>query len=279
MAIQLEKFKKTYVYDYPHAAITADCVVFGFDGAKLNVLLIERGINPHKGKWALPGGFLRIDETIEDCAKRELCEETGLEDVYLEQFHVFSSLDRDPRERVLTVAFIAMVRKSEFRLLAGDDAAKASWFAIDELPELAFDHEQIVAMGRTRLKEILHTRPIAFKFLDHVFSMTDLQRIYEAINDTQYDRRNFAKKAASTGLLEKVADRGALIREVPECYMSLPAEGLRSASSLVQGAMEVLPEDSERSLRLSSATLYTFDETSLDEEIRENPSKKNPFTF
>ena len=117
-----------FQYKYPHPAVTADCVVFGFDGKQLHVLLIERGLEPYKGSWALPGGFMKIDETVEQCALRELKEETGVEDIYLEQFHGFSAVGRDPRERVVTVAFLALVRKSDFRLIAGDDAAGDSWF-------------------------------------------------------------------------------------------------------------------------------------------------------
>ncbi len=190
-----------YTYKYPHAAITTDSVVFGFDGRRLYVLLIERGQDPYRGSWALPGGFLNMDETVEECARRELFEETGINDAYLEQFHVFSTVDRDPRERVVTVAFLALVRKSQ--LTAGDDAAKAQWFELDELPPLAFDHAEIIQMARERLQENLRTRPIAFRLLDKKFSMTELQRIYEAINGTSYDRRNFARKMSSTGLLRE----------------------------------------------------------------------------
>lgn len=181
--------------------MTADCVVFGFDGRRLNVLLIERGIEPFKGMWALPGGFMNIDESIEECAMRELREETGVTDIYLEQFHTFSSVRRDPRERVVTVAFLALVRMSDFRLLAGDDAANASWFWVDELPPLAFDHAEIIALARKKLPEIMRTRPIGFRLLDEKFSMTELQRLLEAVNGTTYDRRNFARKMTSTGML------------------------------------------------------------------------------
>lgn len=192
-----------YQYKYPHPAMTADCAVFGFDGKQLHILLIERGIDPYKGMWALPGGFMNIEETIEQCALRELKEETGVESIYLEQFHVFSSVKRDPRERVVTVAFLALVRKSDFRLIAGDDAARASWFELDELPPLAFDHHDIIAMARKKLPEMMRTRPIGFQLLDKKFSMNELQRLYEAINDTTYDRRNFARKMSATGLLRK----------------------------------------------------------------------------
>lgn len=190
-----------YQYKYPHPAITTDCVVFGFDGKQLHILLIERGIDPFKGSWALPGGFMKMDETVEQGALRELKEETGVENIYLEQFGVFSAVERDPRERVVTVAFLALVRKSDFRLIAGDDAARASWFELDELPPLAFDHRDIIAQARRRLPEMMRAKPIGFRLLDEKFSMNELQRLYEAVNDTTYDRRNFARKMSSTGLL------------------------------------------------------------------------------
>lgn len=194
---------KNYQYKYPHPAITTDSVVFGFDGRVLHILLIERGIEPCKGMWALPGGFMKIDETAEESAIRELEEETGVSQVYLEQFHTFSSVDRDPRERVVTIAFFALVRKSDYRLIAGDDAARANWFELDELPPLAFDHNEIIRVARRHIQEVLRNRPIAFKLLDEKFSIDELRRLYEAINGTQYDRRNFAKKMASTGLLRE----------------------------------------------------------------------------
>lgn len=125
-----------YCYRYPHAALTADCVIFGFDGRALKVLLVERGLEPYKGMWAIPGGFMKMDETIDQTAIRELREETGLVNVYMEQFKVYSRVDRDPRERVVTVAFIALVRPAEYILTAGDDAANAMWFDEQMLPLL-----------------------------------------------------------------------------------------------------------------------------------------------
>ncbi len=190
-----------YQYGYPHPAVATDSVVFGYDGRDLHILLIERGIEPFKGCWALPGGFVRMDETIEECAKRELKEETGVDNVYLEQFHVFSGVNRDPRERVITIAFFALVRKTDFHLIANDDAARASWFSIDEYPPLAFDHHEIRKQARGHLKNIIRIRPIAFKLLDEKFSMTELQRLYEIINETTYDRRNFARKMTSNAYL------------------------------------------------------------------------------
>ncbi len=140
-----------YCYKYPHPAVTADCVIFGFDGINIKVLLIRRGNDPHKGKWAFPGGFMEIDETAEQCARRELEEETGLKDVAVEQFYTFTDVNRDPRERVITVAHYALVKLSEVK--ANDDADDAQWFSLDKLPPLAFDHEEILNKAIEILKE------------------------------------------------------------------------------------------------------------------------------
>ncbi|MBO5748957.1 MAG: NUDIX hydrolase [Muribaculaceae bacterium] len=190
-----------YCYKYPHAALTADCVVFGFDGESLAVLLIERGIEPFKGRWALPGGFMRMDETITECARRELLEETGVDIEFVEQFNTFSSVDRDPRERVVTVAHYALVRKSDYKVMAGDDAVKAKWWNIKELPTLAFDHDSILRCAERVLRERIHFEPIGFNLLDEKFTISELQRLYEAILGVQFDRRNFHKKITGLGIL------------------------------------------------------------------------------
>ncbi len=233
---------KMYQYKYPHPALTTDAVVFGFDGRTLHVLLIERGIEPFKGYWALPGGFMKMDETVEQCALRELEEETGMKNVYLQQFHVFSGVGRDPRERVVTVAFFALVRKSDFRLIAGDDAARASWFEADELPPLAFDHHDIIDKARKHLPEVLRNRPIAFKLLDEKFSIAELQRLYEAITGASYDRRNFHKKMTSTRFLREEG----VSKEA--CHNRYP-------------------------------NLYSFDEAAFDEEQATDPNGRNPFNI
>lgn len=190
-----------YTYEYPRPALTADCVIFGFDGNALNVLLIERGVEPYKGYWALPGGFMRMDETIDECARRELMEETQVKDIYIEQFRVFSSTNRDPRGRVVTVAFIALVRPEAHAVKGGDDARVAMWFNCEEIPPLAFDHEEILAAAREHLREVLRVRPVAFNLLNLAFTIDELRRVYEVINNTTYDRRNFTRKAMQTGTI------------------------------------------------------------------------------
>ena len=168
-----------YHYKYPHPSVTTDCVIFGFDGTRLNVLLIERGNDPYKGCWAFPGGFLNMDESALEGAKRELYEETGLRDAYIHQFHAFSAPDRDPRERVISIAYFALVRLTDVK--AGDDAAKAQWFPLDEMPPLAFDHDKMHREALKALRRMIHFEPIGVELLPENFTKTQLQSLYEAI--------------------------------------------------------------------------------------------------
>lgn len=193
---------KKYCYKYPHPAVTTNCIIFGFDGIDLNVLLVERGIEPFKGKLAFPGGFLNPTETAEEGAARELFEETGLKNVHIEQFHTFSSPDRDPRERVITIAFIALVKIQEVK--GGDDVSDAKWFHINKMPKLAFDHESIFKMALERLKERIYFYPIGFELLPEKFTMKELQTLYETILNVKFDRRNFSKKMLKLDLLTKL---------------------------------------------------------------------------
>lgn len=194
-----------YCYKYPHPAVTTDCVIFGFDGVSIKVLLVERGIEPYKGMWAFPGGFMKMDETAEECARRELEEETGLKSASVEQFHTFTSVNRDPRERVITVAHYALVRLSEVK--GDDDAASAKWFSHDEIPSLAFDHDHILRLALKVLKERICFEPIGFELLPEVFTMTELQNLYEAILEVKFDRRNFYNKMLKLGILVEAEPR------------------------------------------------------------------------
>jgi 8-oxo-dGTP diphosphatase len=191
-----------YTYKYPHPAVATDCVIFGFDGIKLHVLLIERGAEPYKGMWAFPGGFLQMEEDAEQGALRELKEETNLTAQYIEQFYTFSDPHRDPRERIISIAYYALVKIQEVK--GGDDAAKAQWFAIDEIPRLAFDHDRILRKAMEKLRERIHFQPIGFELLPEKFTLKELQMLYEAILGVQFDRRNFAKKMLHFELLNQL---------------------------------------------------------------------------
>ena len=193
-----------YSYKYPHPSVTTDCVIFGFDGVKLKVLLVERGMAPYKGRWAFPGGFLNMDESAEEGALRELKEETGLEGAYIRQFHTFSAPQRDPRERVITIAYYALVKMQEVK--GGDDASDARWFALDEVPPLAFDHDQILRKAEKTLRQQIHFEPVGFELLPEKFTIKQLQNLYEAILDMRFDRRNFYNKMRRLGMLELTGD-------------------------------------------------------------------------
>lgn len=202
--------KKEYIYEYPRPAMTTDCVVVGFDGSQLKILLIERGVEPYKGMWALPGGFIQENETAENCAMRELQEETGLHVTTLKQLQLFSTVDRDPRGRVITMAFYALVRSQEVH--GGDDAANAQWFNIDQLPKLAFDHQDIITAAMQQLKRDIHFEPIGFNLLDTTFTIPQLQMLYELILGVKFDRRNFPKKMLQFDIITPAEE------QIGECY-------------------------------------------------------------
>ncbi|OAI57355.1 NUDIX hydrolase [Verrucomicrobiaceae bacterium SCGC AG-212-N21] len=191
----------SHTYEYPRAALTVDCVVFGFDGGELQVLLIRRGLEPFKGKWALPGGFVRVEETLDEAARRELEEETGLKNVFLEQLYSFGAVKRDPRERVVSVAYYALVKSTDHVTAASTDAADAQWFVVSKQPALAFDHADILDTALTRLRGKLTYQPIGFELLPEKFTLTQLQRLYESVLGAELDKRNFRKKVLGYELL------------------------------------------------------------------------------
>jgi 8-oxo-dGTP diphosphatase len=193
-----------YTYQYARAALTVDCVVFGLDDESLKVLLIRRGLPPFEGRWALPGGFVGLRETLEAAARRELEEETGLKLAYLEQLYTFGELDRDPRERVVTVAYFALVKLFDHKVQAATDAADAAWFATDDLPALAFDHEAILRVARERLRSKVRYEPLGFELLPRKFTLTQLQRLYEVVLERELDKRNFRKKVLALDILEEL---------------------------------------------------------------------------
>lgn len=191
-------------YPYPRPGVTVDCVIFGLDEDELKVMLIQRDLPPYEGAWALPGGFVHIDESLEDAARRELQEETGLSNIFLEQLYTFGAVDRDPRERIVTIAYYALINLDSQPVQAASDARNAAWFSLDDLPPLAFDHAGILVMAITRLQGKVRYEPIGFELLPPKFTLTQLQKLYEKILERPLDKRNFRKKIKSMGILEEL---------------------------------------------------------------------------
>ncbi len=205
-----------FTYEFPRPALAVDCVVFGLAKKGLRLLLIQRAIEPFRGAWALPGGFVRVDETHEDAAIRELHEEAGVRIGYLEQLYTFGDIARDPRDRVVSVAYFALVNTMLHAPRPDTDAARAAWFSADDPPPLAFDHAEIVRVARERLRTKVRYRPIGFGLLPETFTLTQLQTVYERILGRKLDKRNFRKKVLSYRFLiatnaheENVAHRAA----------------------------------------------------------------------
>ena len=188
-------------YQFARPALTVDVVVFALDEEDLQVMLIERDLEPFAGQQALPGGFVRDDETLEEAARRELHEETGLNDIFLEQLYTFGDLDRDRRERVVTVAYYALVNLQGNEVRASTDARDAAWFSVHDLPELQYDHEQIVQVAHERLQGKVRYQPIGFELLPEKFTLRQLQHVYEVILDRELDKRNFRKKVLSMDIV------------------------------------------------------------------------------
>ncbi len=189
-----------YQYRYEHMAVTTDCVVLTCEDSCAKVLLIRRGGEPYKGCWAFPGGFLQMDETAEEGTLRELQEETGMSEVAVREAGVFSDPDRDPRERVITIAFYALVRPS--KVMGADDAAEAAWFPVDDLPELAFDHHEIFEAAMERMRRDIRFEAIGFDLLDESFTVQDLRHLYETILGAGFDFCEFRKKFVNSGILK-----------------------------------------------------------------------------
>jgi 8-oxo-dGTP diphosphatase len=188
---------------YEKPSVTVDIVIFTIKNDELKVLLIKRNISPFKDKWAIPGGFVRIHESLEDAAKRELEEETGVKDVYLEQLYSFGAPDRDPRGRVITVAYMALVNAVKMKLYASTDASEAQWTSVSKIPPLAFDHKHILEYALKRLRWKFEYTAVAFSMLPVKFTMGQLQKIYEIVFQKKFDKRNFAKKIHALNILQE----------------------------------------------------------------------------
>ena len=189
-------------------SVTVDAVVFGYENpGKISLLLVKRKWPPHQGKWAIPGGYVLEDESLETAVERELSEETGVTISYLEQLYTFGNPGRDPRGRVVTIAYYALVRPGGFELKADTDAEDAAWFDINELPELAFDHSVIIEKAIERLRGKVTYEPVGFELLDEKFPFSDLENLYAALLNRPIDRRNFRKKVMSYGLITELNEK------------------------------------------------------------------------
>ena len=191
---------------HPQPAVTVDLVLFTIEAGRLRVLLIRRRLAPFEGRWALPGGFVRVDESLDSAARRELREETGVGVRWLEQLYTFGDVDRDPARRVITVAYFALVDARGLAPAAGTDAGDVAWFDVAALPALAFDHRRIVDYALTRLRHKTEYAPVAFQLLPEAFTLAELQATYEAILDRPLDKRNFRRKIHALGILEATGE-------------------------------------------------------------------------
>lgn len=216
--------------------VAVDAVVFGYTSKEgLSLLLIRRNIPPFKGDWALPGGLVGNDESLEEAVQRELKEETGVSISYLEQLYSFGQPGRDPRNRVVSVTYYGLVRPDVFEISAATDAADVAWFNIKNIPELAFDHTEIIKVAHQRLKNNLLYQPIGFELLDKKFPFSELEKMYMAVLDRPIDRRNFKKKIMSFGFLEETKEKqslhgagrpGNLFRFNDDKYFELQKQGI-----------------------------------------------------
>lgn len=264
-----------FTYDYPRAALTTDCVVFGFDGENLKILLIKRGIEPYQGKWALPGGFMRIEETTDQCAQRELKEETGVSGVFMRQIQTFSSLNRDPRERVVSVAYYALINPTLFNsieITAGDDAADARWFNLEDVVSvkfLAFDHQIIIDTAIEKLRQEIRHYPIAFELMDERFTIKQLQTVYESILDKRFDRGNFHKKMVGTSAnsIEFKMEVNNVMEDI--LYYNRPRKELKKNTGILIDTGEVVS-----GVKHKPAKIYRFDRYRFEELVR-----NSDFTF
>ncbi|SHM90136.1 NUDIX hydrolase [Mucilaginibacter sp. OK098] len=216
--------------------VAVDAVVFGYTSKEgLSVLLIKRNIQPFKDNWALPGGLVGDAESLEEAVQRELKEETGVNINYLEQLYSFGKPGRDPRNRVISITYYGLVKPEAFELHADTDAADVAWFNIKKLPQLAFDHEEILTAAHERLKSKMLYQPVGFELLEEKFPFSELEKLYMAVLDRPIDRRNFKKKVIKFGFLEETAEKqsldgagrpGNLFRFNEQKYFQLQKEGI-----------------------------------------------------
>lgn len=200
--------------------VAVDCIIFGFDGEELKLLLIKRGFEPQKNKWSLMGGFVQPTESFESAAARILNKLTGLEGVYMEQLFAFGEPDRDPVERTISITYFSLIDINQYKLQINDEY-HAEWISLDKLPSLIFDHTEMVKMAQEKLRYKAAIHPILFELLPLKFTIPQLQLLYEAVYDVTFDKRNFSRKVLSTGLLIKQKDKDRLSSKRGAFYFKL----------------------------------------------------------
>ncbi|MCH2082937.1 MAG: NUDIX hydrolase [Saprospiraceae bacterium] len=210
----------SYTYEYPRPALTVDCVIFGMDSSNdLKVLLIQRGHAPYKDHWALPGGFVDMEEDLENAALRELEEETGVKDVFIEQLYTFGAPRRDPRGRVVSVAYFALVNLDEHPVQASSDARNVNWFSQEKMPALAFDHQLIYQTALNRLRAKVRYQPVGFELLPEQFTLSQLQKLYETILGVkELNKRNFRTRIQKMGVLNEVGIQTGVAHRPAKLY-------------------------------------------------------------
>lgn len=186
--------------------VAVDCIIFGFDGKQLQALLIKRGFEPEKGKWSVMGGFVNIDESTDEAAVRVLNQLTGLDSIYMEQLYCFADVNRDVAGRVISIAYFALVNIAAYneQMLFEHEAR---WFPFDQIPDLIFDHKEMVAKAKDRLRQKVANHPIGFELLPEKFTLPQLQALYEAIYESQLDKRNFTRKMLSIDILNRLDEK------------------------------------------------------------------------
>jgi len=210
--------EKDSIHKYEKPSVTVDIVIYTIQDNDLKVLLVKRGIEPFKDKWAIPGGFVKINESLEEAAKRELKEETGVADVYLEQLYSFGDPKRDPRGRVITIAYMALINSEKIKLKAATDVLEVQWFSIKKIPPLAFDHRNILDYSLKRLKWKFEYTTVAFSLLSKKFAISEIQKIYEIVFNQQFDKRNFSKKILSLNILKEEEIKKDVSHRPPMLY-------------------------------------------------------------
>lgn len=254
----VKKDETVYTYRHPHPAVTVDVVIFTILDDELQLLLVKRGVRPYIGAWALPGGFVGIDEELHDAAVRELAEETGLDCAYLEQLGAYGQPDRDSRERVISIPYFAVISSDTIQLQGGSDAVQAAWHSCNALPPLAFDHDSIVQLAMQRIAERTRDTSVALLFLQEEFTLSELQRVHELLLSESIDKRNFRKWVNSVDYLKPTGRKRTGGQHRPAALYTAVQGSVPSESQRAHGVAPtyIAEEHSDTALRTAYVNGY-----------------------